>query len=376
MKVIKDLSYSKEIFRFCSWRFASHIYRGCPYACAYCYAKFIHKHYHKNVFYFETFVKDFKNDIIKFRELNTPINLGSISDEYQPVEKHLKLTRQILEILVENEVPFYIVTKSDLVLRDIDILKEASKKNKCLVQITITTINEEKAKLLEPYAPPPSVRLETIKNLHREGIPVLLRLDPVIPLITDDADEIELLIKEVKNYVVQVNSSTMELTKDVKKDMDNILKKLRIPEEKFYKLFSNSRDLRKPILRVREDIAYDILSKISSICKKYNVSFMTCKEGFFDLDTDIRCCYYRELDANYYPTIRDTFTVIKSKKGELVSFDEIKEYLIKNFKIINHKYLERLKSYWNSGKLFEGISKIERNIKDGEVFYYFNEKSN
>jgi len=311
---------------------------------------------------------------MKFRHLNTPVNLGSISDEYQPVEKVLKLTRKALEILVENEVPFYIVTKSDLVLRDVDILKEASKRNKALVQITITTINEEKAKLLEPNAPAPHVRIETIKSLYREGIPVLLRIDPVIPMITDNVDEIESLVREVKNYVVQVNSSTMELTKDIKKNMDNVLKKLGIPKEKFYNLFSSSRDLRKPISRVREDIAYNILSKISYISKKHNIKFMTCKEGFFDLDTDVRCCYYEKLDANYYPTIRDIFTVIKSKNGELVGFNEIKEYLLKNFKIINHEYLEKLKLYWNSGELFSGIPKIKSVIKNGETFYYYTEE--
>lgn len=368
MNFVKNLGYSKEIFRYCSWRLGGHIYKGCLHFCKYCYAKFINSRYHENITYSSEILARLIKELPKLKRLNSPLNLGCISDEYQPIEKQIELTRKVILILTQNKIPFYIVTKSDLILRDIDILKQAAKNRKVLVQITITTINEKKSKLLEPNVPSPYKRIQLIKILSKEGIPVLLRLDPVIPLVTDDEEEIEELLKEVKKNVVQVNSASIELTKPVIKDLVPVLKKLGVSISKFLKLFTSSRDLRKPISRPNADKSYEMLSKISNICKKYNLEFMTCKEGFFDLDLGKRCCYYKNLDANYYPTVRDIYEFIKLKRK--VNFLQVKDYLLNNFKLINNKYLTKFQNYWENGLLFDGIREIKsRKTKNGRVYF-------
>ena len=123
------------------------------------------------------------------------VSMGVAMDPYQPAEKKYRLTKQILEVLKEHNCPFAIGTKSDLVLRDLDLISEASEKSHCLVSLSITTLDENLAKLLEPNAPSPKRRLEAVRRLSNEGITAGIWLTPIVPYVTDSDENIARVVE-------------------------------------------------------------------------------------------------------------------------------------------------------------------------------------
>jgi len=134
-------------------------------------------------------------DILKRKVM---LNIGVIIDPYQPAEEKYRVTRRVLEVLGKNNCPFALGTKSDLILRDLDIIFEASKKFHCCIALSITTLNEKLAKLLEPNAPPPKRRLEVVNALSNAGVMVGVWLTPIIPCITDSNENIADVVKAAK----------------------------------------------------------------------------------------------------------------------------------------------------------------------------------
>ena len=154
-------------------------YRGCEHGCVYCYARPSHAYLgYSPGLDFETRLT-FKPDIAKLleRELSKPgytprpIALGSNTDPYQPVERTLALTRSVLEVLERFAHPFSIVTKSAGVLRDRDILARVAEKGLVRVWLSVTTLDSELARRMEPRAATPSRRLATIASLAEAGVP-------------------------------------------------------------------------------------------------------------------------------------------------------------------------------------------------------------
>lgn len=168
-------------------------YRGCEHGCVYCYARPTHEYYGLSAgLDFETriFVKKDAPELLR-RELASPrytprpLALSGITDCYQPVERRLRLTRRCLEVLVEFRNPVGIVTKSALVARDIDLLSELARFDAAAVSLSVTTLDGELARRLEPRAAQPERRLGAIAQLAAAGVPVGVLVAPVIPGLTD-----------------------------------------------------------------------------------------------------------------------------------------------------------------------------------------------
>jgi len=168
-------------------------YRGCEFGCAYCYARPSHAYLGLSPgLDFETriFAKTNAAELLR-KELAAPsyrcssIALGANTDPYQPAERELRITRSILEVLVECEHPFTIVTKGALVERDIDLIAPMAAKDLARVYVSVTNLDAELARKLEPRASAPYRRLEAIKRLVAAGIPSGVLVAPVIPFITD-----------------------------------------------------------------------------------------------------------------------------------------------------------------------------------------------
>jgi len=176
-------------------------YDGCQHGCKYCYGMTIRvKKYddwrqakpRKNV------VQNLLQDIKKLAENNAIIKdifVGSITDSYQPLEAAHKLTRQVVEILIQNELPFTILTKSDLVLRDIDLFKRY---RLCRVGVTITSLNEGFRKDLEPYSASYERRIAVLKSLKDNGISTYLSCEPIFPV--EEANPVQ-IARELGNVV-------------------------------------------------------------------------------------------------------------------------------------------------------------------------------
>jgi DNA repair photolyase len=168
-------------------------YQGCEHGCIYCYARPTHAYHDLSPgLDFETrlFAKPNAPELLR-AELGRqgyrcdPIALGTNTDPYQPIEREWKVTRGILEVLVEHEHPFTIVTKSALVERDIDLIAPMAAKNMARVYLSITTLDKELARSLEPRAATPPRRLQAAKALADAGVPVGVLVAPVIPQLND-----------------------------------------------------------------------------------------------------------------------------------------------------------------------------------------------
>jgi DNA repair photolyase len=168
-------------------------YRGCEHGCAYCFARPSHAYLNLSPgLDFETkiFVKPDAALLLK-RELSrpgytcSPIALGTNTDPYQPLERRLRITRGILEVLAEHDHPFTIVTKSALVVRDLDLIAPAASRGQAAVYLSVTTLDPETARRLEPRAAIPERRLETIRALSVAGVPCGVMAAPMIPGLND-----------------------------------------------------------------------------------------------------------------------------------------------------------------------------------------------
>ncbi len=182
-------------------------YRGCEFACKYCYARYTHEFMALEPEAFENriYAKAHLPHILRQELRRTPeheaIAIGTATDPYQPAERRFQSTRKILEVLAkEKGRSLSITTKSDLVTRDIDLLQEIQVHNAINVNMTITTLNTKLARILEPRAPRPDLRLSAVQKLANAGIAVGVFPNPIMPLITDREPSLNRLAKAAKDH--------------------------------------------------------------------------------------------------------------------------------------------------------------------------------
>ncbi len=173
-------------------------YRGCEHGCSYCYARPTHSYLNLSP------GLDFETKIIAKRNIAAVLRselsrrayeprglaLGTATDCYQPVERELRLTRSVIELLQESRHAFSMVTKSSGVERDLDLLAPMAAQNLVAVYVTLTTLDADLTRKLEPRAAAPHRRLRTIRTLAEHGIPVGVSLAPQIPFLTEDMEQV------------------------------------------------------------------------------------------------------------------------------------------------------------------------------------------
>lgn len=168
-------------------------YIGCQYSCKYCYAKFMYRWYSYGRWGSWVVVKENMPFLIKNKYVNGLVCMSSVSDPYQPIERRLKLTRSILENM-NKRIRLSILTKSDLVLRDIDLFKRF---NDIEVGLTVNGFDIDIKRDLEPYSPSVSKRIDALKALHENGVRSYAFISPIIPGLT----EVEDIIGETEDFV-------------------------------------------------------------------------------------------------------------------------------------------------------------------------------
>jgi DNA repair photolyase len=180
-------------------------YRGCEHGCIYCYARPTHSYLgHSAGLDFETqlYAKTNAAELLE-QELGNPryrvrtIALGAVTDPYQPIERRYEITREILQVLEAARHPVGIVTKSALVMRDVDILARMAKHDLVKVALSVTTLDRELARKMEPRAATPSRRLDAVRALSEAGVPVQVMMAPVIPGLNDH--EIEAVLEAARD---------------------------------------------------------------------------------------------------------------------------------------------------------------------------------
>ncbi len=178
-------------------------YRGCEFACKYCYARYTHEFmelrdgvdFERKIFIKQHAAELLRHELKKVKR-GEQISIGTATDPYQPAERRFEVTRAILEELARHSgLEIGIVTKSKMVTRDAEIFRRIAERNELFVNVTVTTVDVELARKLEPRAPRPDLRLEAVRQLSLAGVNVGVICAPVLPEITDRPRDLEALVK-------------------------------------------------------------------------------------------------------------------------------------------------------------------------------------
>jgi DNA repair photolyase len=250
-------------------------YTGCDHACTYCYAS--------------SYVPRFsdcrpKKDLIQrlAREAEglrgEIVSISNSSDPYPFVEEKMGLMRECLKILSGQDCRVQIVTKSSLVTRDVDLLRKV----RSMVSLTVTTDDDCTARLIEPRAPLPSARLKAIGALIGKGVPVSVRVDPVVPFVNDD---VEGLVRTLSSLGVRhVTSSTFKVRPDGWRRFSGALPEVA---ERLKPLYFREGVVRSGYRYLPETLRSRLMERVGELAGKYGMRFGTCREGFGRLNTAV-----------------------------------------------------------------------------------------
>jgi DNA repair photolyase len=186
-------------------------YRGCEFGCKYCYARYTHEfmeldgdEFEKKIFVKQNAGPLCSRDLAAGKAWGEHIAIGAATDPYQPAEKEFGATRAILEQMALREgLSLSITTKSNQVLRDLDLLKRIAEKSSILINMTVTTMRPRLSRMLEPRAPHPILRMEAVRKLREAGIAVGVFAMPVIPGLTDRRADLDMLAAEARDAGAQ-----------------------------------------------------------------------------------------------------------------------------------------------------------------------------
>jgi len=193
------------------FRWTVNPYRGCEFGCHYCYARYTHEYMELDGGEFESkiYVKQeagalVERDLASEKIWGEHIAIGTATDPYQPAEKEFGTTRAILERMAEREgLSLSITTKSNQVVRDIDLLRRISERSSITIHMTVTTVRTRLARMLEPRAPRPDLRLEAIRKLREAGINVGVNAMPIVPGLTDREKDLDALARAARDSGAQ-----------------------------------------------------------------------------------------------------------------------------------------------------------------------------
>ncbi len=243
------------------------LFRGCTHGCIYCDSR--STCYHMDHVFEDIEVKQNAPGLLeaalKSKRKKCMIGTGSMSDPYLHLEKELKMTRRCLELIHHYEFGVAIQTKSDLILRDLDLLRSIHKKAKCVVQITLTTADEELCKIIEPNVCTTKRRAEVLNILRDEGIPTIVWLSPILPFINDTEENIRGILDicieaKVKGIICFGMGVTLR-----EGDREYFYRKLdeSFPgmKQKYIHTFGNQYEVTSPNQKKLMDIFYDTCEK-------------------------------------------------------------------------------------------------------------------
>lgn len=248
-------------------------YTGCDHKCIYCYATSYIPNFQeckpkKNLTHrLENETRNLKGELV---------SIANSSDPYPTIERDLNLTRQCLKILLRCQCRVQLITKSDLVAKDTDILRRMN----ATVAFSITTEDDSLAKQLEPKAPSPSKRIHAIERLTQANVPVCVRIDPIIPSLNDNPGE---LIKTLATLGVKhITSSSYKVRQD---NWNRFRQAFPETAGKLAPLYFEKGERIGGYLYLPRKLRYNIMQNLKELVKMAGMTFGTCREGFAHLNT-------------------------------------------------------------------------------------------
>jgi len=261
------LHYHKQTF-VTNWD--ANIYRGCEHNCKYCFAQYSHKYLGTKDFFNDIYVKSNAPELL-IKELNKKkweghqINVCGVSDCYQPSEKKYKIMPKVINSFILAKNPLVIMTKSTLILRDLELIKKLNKVAKVSIIISVSTLDEEKRKLIEPNAVPTIKRMRMLKKFSDLGFKTSVSFMPIIPYISDDEKNMNEIFKITKEYNLgPITIYPLHLRGNTKKIFYTFLREI-FPAllTKYEKLYKRS--------DVSDEYKINLQNKIKKLRKKYEL---------------------------------------------------------------------------------------------------------
>ncbi|MDL2246098.1 radical SAM protein [Methanobrevibacter sp. OttesenSCG-928-K11] len=270
-KEITCKSALNKLKRKMPYKYDLNIYRGCEHGCKYCYALYSHKYLNSKNYYNDIFIKtniveELEKQLSKPSWKKDVISIGTVSDSYQKAEKDYEIMPEILKVLIKYKNPTIISTKSDIILRDFDLITELADVAPVNIASTILTTDENIKNLIEPETSSVENRFNFLKKFKNSNASVGLHMMPVLPYLTDSYENIDSLFKKAKkNNVDYVLPGVLNLYGKTKQTYFNFLKEVDID------IYNKTKILFK---KGKVDSTYtkDLYLKINEIKRKYMLS--------------------------------------------------------------------------------------------------------
>lgn len=328
-------------------------YVGCSHGCLYCYTRFLPsfraapkplREYPKLLS--RTF-KALKGTPV----LSMPFRLSALTDPLQPLERIERITLATLDVVRRYSVPTILSTKSDYVALApwLDPVKELAGEGKLIVQITLTNLDEAKSKILEPGAPPPEKRLRAMEVIASEGVPVVVRLQPIIPHINDGVEELEELLTSAaaagaKQVIAECYrfSSWSDLDR-IARAGGPLARKLLLNSELWERAVPGTH--KRPV----ESYRVSKYEELRELTRKRGLLFSTCREPFFWLETAPNCCGIHMMKGyRLKPTLREVargcldrrLYVTKGEVALTVRIERMKRKLLEHYELLERYHKE------------------------------------
>lgn len=212
MSVQENISYKEitcssalnKLKRNIPYKWDLNIYRGCKHGCKYCFAMYSHKYledenYFDSIYVKTNIVENLEKELRSRTWKREVVNIGGVTDNYQPAEAEYNLMPDILRLLIKYRTPAIISTKSDLILRDYDLIDQLSRITYINIAATITAMDEETRKLIEPNGSPSMKRFDMLREFRKTNASIGVHVMPIIPFITDNQENLEALFYNAKD---------------------------------------------------------------------------------------------------------------------------------------------------------------------------------
>lgn len=347
------------------WKYYVEPYSGCPLQCTYCLywesSAFV-----KQLRPPEGLLPGLERDLAAMGRKQI-VYIGATIDPYQMLEKKVRATRQILERLLVRDLPVVILTKSPLILRDLDLLLEFNRRGLILLQFTVLTTNQVKARVIERGAPAVADRLSAASELAAAGIPVHFHLSPVIPGLYEDGELNATVGAIAQNGGQCIYSNILGMRRLNKKIwFDSVEKLPPAVGERSRSAYTRTGAPGKNVYSPDIDLIYCEMSRLQEICRDNHIDFIC--EFIPALDVFDTTRFDRGIFRFGLPTVYQMARVFKAV-GERMYWPRFCESLRHDFQAVDDDYLDLVQKYWDDGQLFENTT-IGSELVDGKRAYF------
>jgi len=281
---VRSILNKSESKRRLSFAWSINPYRGCEFACRYCYARYTHEYMELREaedFERKIFVKQNAAWLLEQELRNVrggeEIAIGTATDPYQPIERRAKVTHSLLQVLARRRgLRLGIVTKSTLIGRDIDLLEKIAEHNELAIHLTITTSDTALARVLEPRAPRPDLRLRTVARLRRAGLTAGILCSPLLPGITDTLEALDRMVGRAKDVDASFFAAQPLFLKPCSRSTYLVFVREHFPElESLYRLRFENRNFVTSDYRRRMEAMVEIVTRKYGIPRRTTDALLT-----------------------------------------------------------------------------------------------------